>query len=324
MNRNRIAIAAIFIVAVAAIAMYSVRHQTPDKVPTIAIFNLVSYPILDASVAGIKDELASQGYVGDKVRFIEINANGQMQLLNAYAQELLASNPDVIIPVSTPVTQAVVKEAAAAQAIVYSTVTNPDDVGMSKHPPNLTGVSDAVNYEANIDLIQELFPNADTIGVIYNAGERNSQFGVKRTQEIAKQRNLTILLATVSGSGEVNDAARSLSDRVDVFYVGSDNTVVSALDSLLSVAKERQIPVIASDTGSVEKGALAAVSVDYNRVGREAGKIVAQILDTGTQAGQIKPVFVHGNALILNEKASQVINFEFPKAVVGRASRTIQ
>ena len=324
MKRKTIAVTAIVVAAAVVVTIFAVRHRSSGgPVPAVAIFNLVSHPILDQSVAGIKAELADRGYSDDNIRFVEVNANGQMELLNAFAQELLASNPDVIVPVSTPVTQAVVQVAGQEQAIVYSTVTNPDDVGMADNPANMTGVSDAVNYEANIDLIQELFPQASSIGIIYNAGERNSQFGVDRVREIVEGRNLTLALVTVSTSGEVADAAQSLSEVVDVFYIGSDNTVVSALASVLSVARERRLPVIASDVGSVEKGALAAVSVNYERVGREAGRLIARILDTGIAPGEIEPVFVRGDGLVLNTEAAEALNFEFPGAVRERAERVL-
>jgi putative ABC transport system substrate-binding protein len=187
----------------------------------------------------------------------------------------------------------------------------------------MTGVSDAVNYEANIDLIQELFPSASSIGMVYNPGERNSQFGVERTREILDSRQLTLTATTVSGSGEVGDAARSLVGRVDVIYVGSDNTVVSALEALLSVARESRLPVIASDAGSVEKGALAAVSVDYERVGRAAGYLVADVLDRRIAPGELEPVVVRGDALILNLASSKKLGIAVPEEVRSRAVRTI-
>ncbi len=322
---RRLLLIALAVVALGvAMWMLSQRDGTSNDVPTVAIYNLVSHPILDASVDGIKAGLAERGYSGDAIHYIEVNANGQMEMLNAFAQELLAADPAVIVPVSTPITQAVVEVADAGQAVVFSTVTNPDDVGMSDQPPNMTGVSDAVNYEANIDLIQELFPESRNIGVVYNPGERNSQFGVERTSEVLSARSLTVLSAVVSGSGEVGDATRSLVDRVDVIYVGSDNTVVSGLDALLSVASQSNVPVIASDAGSVERGALAAVSVDYERVGREAGFIVATVLDRGLLPGEIEPVVVRGDALILNLGTAESLGIEIPDEIRSSAVRVVR
>lgn len=319
---KRLALAGAVLAAIIAIAVVVFR-ASHSPAPTVAIVNYVTYPILDESIRGIKAELADRGFAGDKIHFIDVNANGQAELLAAIAQEVVSRNPDVIVPVSTPVTQAIVKAGGTSQPIVFSTVTNPDDVGMASHPPNVTGVSDAVNYGANVELIQQLLPEARVIGMIYNPGERNSQFGVDEIRRIAASRSLEVVLATVSGSSEVADAARALAQKAQVFYVGSDNTVASAINGLLSVANEHRIPVIASDAGSVDQGALAAVSVDYSRVGREAGRIVAQVLETDQAPGAIPNVIVRGDALILNDSAARKIGYQFPDAVRQRASRTI-
>ena len=319
-SRRLILAGVVLAVIAAAIAVLRTSYS---QVPTVAIVNYVTYPILDESIRGIKAELADRGFKADNIRIIEVNANGQTELLNTIVQEILSKRPSVIVPVSTPVARAIVKAAGAKQPIVFSTVTNPQDVGMSDHPANVTGVSDVVNYSANVELIQQLFPSAKKIGHIYNPGEANSQFGVEETRKIAASRNLELVLATVAGSAEVVDAARILAQKVDVFYVGSDNTVAAAINGLLSVANEHRIPVIASDSGSVEQGALAGVSVNYFRVGREVGRIVAQVLDTKAQPGTIPNVLFRGDELILNEPAAKKISYEFPDVVRRRAKRIL-
>ena len=294
------------------------------RVPTVAIYNLMSHPILDASAAGIKRGLAEHGYSAPRIKFVETNANGEMDKLNAFAKELLSVRPDVIVPISTPVTQAVAKEAPPSQAIVFSTVTNPADVGMDKKPANMTGVSDAVNYAANLDLIKELYPKARVVGMIYNAGERNSQFGVNRVKELVGSRDITLDIAAISKSSEVADAARGMLDKVDAFYVGSDNTVVAALDGLLKVAYGRKVPVFASDVGSVEKGAVAAISVDYEKLGLSAGAIVAQVLKSQTEPGTIPNMVFEGDSLILNAKSAASLGLTLDVTVRQRAARIIE
>jgi len=207
---------------------------------------------------------------------------------------------------------------------VFSTVTNPSDVGMDKKPKNMTGVSDVVNYKANFDLIFKLFPKAKTIGIPYNAGERNSQFGIEEVKKLAEKRRIQLRLVAVSNSQEVVDAVRSLVGDVDVIYVGSDNTVVSAIGGLTKIAYERHIPVIASDSGSVREGALTAVSVDYEKLGRRAGNLVAEVLKTGKMPGEIEPVAFIGNTLILNLKAARTLGYEFPKELRARAVKVIE
>lgn len=314
--------------AVVALAGSSCSSDPRPPVPqkkTVAIFNLMSHPILDNSVVGIKAGLAAAGYGPDRLQIREVNANGEMDKLDAFARELMAAGADVVVPVSTPVTQAVIKVAPLTQNVVFSTVTNPSDVGMDKRPSNLTGVSDAVSYEANIDLIRELFPKARSLGIIYNAGERNSQFGVDEVRRIIKATpTLRIEVATVGSSGEVEAAARTLVDKVDVFYVGSDNAVVAALPALLKVANGAGKPVVASDSGSVEQGALAAISVDYALLGRRVGQIVADLLNTGKRAGEVENVSFRGESLLINRRAADRIGYVFPSAVVARSARTIE
>jgi len=313
----------ILAIAVAGVLVYVYRPAKSDK-PQLAIFNLVSHPILDDSIKGIKATLADEGYGPDAVQIIEVNANGEMDKLNAFAIELLAAKPNVIVPVSTPVTQAVFKEAHATQKIIFSTVTNPDDVGMDRSPANMTGVCDRVNYEANFDLIFELFPDTDRIGIIYNAGERNSQYGVDQIKPLAEGRGVELRLVSVSKSQEAVDAANALVGSVDLIYVGSDNTVVAAMAGLTRAAYAANLPVIASDSGSVKDGALAAVSVDYERLGRRAGELVSEVLRSGQMPDDRNPIVFVGDKLMINEKAAGQLGFVFPDSVRERAKEVVR
>ncbi|MFL5381677.1 MAG: ABC transporter substrate-binding protein [Longimicrobiaceae bacterium] len=322
MKRRTLLIVVVLALVVVGLGTWALTHRNTSK-PTVAILNLLSHPILDQSVQGIKDGLQDRGYSPERVRIIEVNANGEMDKLDALAREMLAVNPDVIVPVSTPMSQAVVRAASAKQAIVFSTVTNPADIGIRAGATNVTGVSDVVNYAANLDLLKELFPGARRIGIIYNAGERNSQYGVDRVRQLAAERGLDLRLVTVSRSDQVVDATRSLIGQVDAIYVGSDNTVVSAIAGVTRVAYENHIPVIASDIGSVEDGALAAVSVDYRKLGRTAGEMVAQLLSSGESPGEIRPVAFQGDALVLNDQAAERLGFTFPAGVRSRAAKVV-
>ena len=322
-KKTGIVLVVVGVVAAALVIFNSEKLPDTARKPKIAIFNLLSHPILNDSIKGIKAALAEEGFGAEDVQYLEVNANGEMDKLNAFAKELLAAQPDVIVPVSTPVTQAVFKEAPAMQKIVFSTVTNPSDVGMDGKPAHMTGVCDVVNYQASFDLIFEIAPNTKCIGIIYNAGERNSQYGVDRIKELATKRNVELQLVTVSQSQEVVDATKGLVGNVDVIYVGSDNTVVAAMAGVTRVAYESKIPVIASDSGSVTDGALAAVSVDYSNLGHRAGQIIAEILKSENMPADTSPVMFLGDKLMLNERAATKLAYQFPETLRARAEEII-
>lgn len=292
--------------------------------PRVIIFTYVSYPILDQSIEGITETLAQNGFSADTIDLRTINAGGQEEVLPAMSAEALASNPDVIVPVSTPVAKSVAGLASPDQAVIYSTVTNPADLQQDQSTRNMSGVADVVNYEANIDLIQTLFPRARRIGMIYNPGERNSQFGVTQTRAIAEREGLTLVTVTANNSTEVLAAVRSLFGRVDVLYIGSDNTVASAMEGVVAAAAERHLPVIASDAGSVEQGALASVSVDYRRLGNRVGEMVVSVLRDRRRPSELPPVAFEGDTLVLNASTAAELGLTFPQALLDRQPRIVR
>jgi putative ABC transport system substrate-binding protein len=321
-KKHLVYIAAFVALAVACLILF--RGMSQDKRPVVAVVTFVSYPILDRSIEGITQSLRDHGYNNSTIRLVVTNANGQQALLPSIVTELLSSRPAVIVPVSTPVAQAVLKFASPKQDIVFSTVTNPRDLWQGLQPPNVTGVSDAVNYEANLDLIKEVVPKVKIIGIVYNPGEANSRYGLEQMISLTRNAGVSLKVLPVASSNEVPEAARSLAAVVDVIYVGSDNTVVSALPSLLSAAASRHIPVIASDSGSVDSGAVAAVSVDYLAVGRRVGDIVADLLRSGKMPGSIPNVIFLGESLIVNRRAARSMNVALPDSVVKRATRIVE
>jgi len=290
------------------------RVDVSSEVFDVVIVNLLTYPILDDSISGIKQSLEAN-FDSDEINISILNANGDMALIPGMTNEIIAQAPDLIIPVSTPIASSIISAAPETQKIVFSTVTNPDDIGYSKTMRNVTGVSDSVNYSANLDLILELFPNAKTIGIIYNPTEQNSSNGTNIMREILMDKNLEVRLATVSNSSEVASAATLIKDQVDVLFVGPDNTVVSAMPSIANVFNK---PIIASDEGSVKDGALAAISVDYTALGNAVGEISTQILN-GKKIADVDNIFFEGNALILNMKSAESLNFVFPANIKSQA-----
>jgi len=129
---------------------------------------------------------------------------------------------------------------------------------------------------------------------------------------------------TASQSQEVMDAARSLLGNVDVIYIGSDNTAVAAMAGLTRIAHAAKVAVIASDSGSVRNGALAAVSVDYRKLGRRAGQLIASVLKSGSMLEDTDPVMFVGDTLMLNTKAARELGYVFPEAIRERASEIIK
>jgi putative tryptophan/tyrosine transport system substrate-binding protein len=292
------------------------------KAYKIGITQIVTHPALDAAVAGFKQGLAEKGFTN--VSYDMQNAEGDMATTAQIAQKFAGENLDLILGVATPTTQAVVK-ADTSTPIVFTAVTDPVGshiVADAKAPSaNVTGVSDMLPVQPHLELIKQIVPNVKTIGLLYNAGEANSVFLVKAEKAAAAKMGINVIDATASNSSEVQAAAQSLVGRVQAMSVLTDNTVVSALDSVIKVCQQNHIPLIAGDTDSVKAGAVAAYAFDYKDLGIQAGQMAAQIL-SGTPIKDIPVQYAQKLQLSINPQAAKAMGVTLPSSLTSKAVNT--
>lgn len=309
------------LLALAIIIPFSGCTKAPsEKQYRIGIATLMSHPALDTVISSMKDELKSRGYEESKnVTYVLKNANGQINLTSAIAQDLSNANLDVIVAITTPMAQAVVKNAKTS--VVFSAVTDPVGAGIVKNlkvgQKGVTGVSDAWPYKEQISLIGEIVPEAKTIGVLYNPGEAASQYGIKQIRRIASDKGYKLEEAAVHSTSEVYAAASSIAGSVDVLYLSSDNTVIEGVAGAIKVAIEAKKPLIVGDSGTVEKGGLATVSVGYAGVGKETGILVDRILKG---EDSISTVVASGDEIFLNKESARLMGVTLPGSIVKKAT----
>jgi putative ABC transport system substrate-binding protein len=297
------------------------------KTVKVAVTAIVEHPALDACRDGIRDGLAAAGYkVGDNLEFVYRSAQGNPATAAQIARQFAGEAPDVIVPISTPSAQAA---AAASRTIpiVFTAVTDPLAAGLVKSAEapggNVTGISDLSPIGAHVTLIRELVPNAKAVGFIFNPGETNSVALLQRFKAEAGKAGLTVVEAPANRSADVQGAARGLVGRVQALYVPTDNTIVSALESVIGVAEQNKIPFIAGDTDSVERGALASIGFNYHDVGKETAALVVRVLK-GEKPGAIAVAQASGTNLVVNRKAAKAQNVTLPDALVARAKKVVE
>lgn len=295
------------------------QPKQESKVIGVAIF--MTHPALDAVLENTKKELARQGYVeGKNTEYIIKNANGQISLTAAIASDLVVQNPDLIIAVATPMAQAVVK--SAKSPVIFAAVTDPVGSGIVKSlqqaEEKITGTSDAWPYEDQLKLIRQISPQAKKLGVIFNPGETAAHYGMKEIRTYAPAIGFELVERAVNSTNDVYAAAQDLSTKVDALFLSSDNTVISGMAAALKVAKERKLPLYVGDSGTVEKGGLAAVSVGYPALGTETGKLAVRIL----KGERNIPVFVSkGTEIFINSKSAELMGVKLPDEVVKKATK---
>ncbi|GAA3854259.1 ABC transporter substrate-binding protein [Tessaracoccus defluvii] len=285
---------------------------------TIGIAQIVTHPALDAVAEGFKEAFAEAGI---EVTFDEQNAQGDQATLTNIANTFASSDADGFLAIATPTAQSLAT-VITDRPVVFAAVTDPVAAGLvaSWESPdaNLAGVSDLNPMKDQLELIKEALPEAKTVGIVYSAGEVNSEVQVTEAEKAAAELGLEIKKATVTNSSEVQQAAASLD--VDAFLIPTDNTVVSAAESVIQVGEQKQIPVFASDESTMERGAAAGLSVNYTQQGKDAAAIMLKLLE-GTPAADIPVETQKEFDLFVNVAAGGLQGLTLPDSIVSRATK---
>lgn len=246
--------------------------------PHIAVGQIVEHSALDKLRKGLKDGLSEQGYVeGKNLKWTYENAQGNPTTAVQIGHKLVSLDPNVIVTLSTPMTQAVAT-ATTKIPIVFGAVSDPKAAKLTSHK-NVTGLTDIVPAEQQLELIKRVLPHVKTIGLIYNSGEANSQKQAHELKAHAAKHHIHIVEATVSKSSEVAAATKTLVGKVDAILLPTDNTVITALESIVKICDHNNIPIFGSDVDIVQRGAFAAYGVDWYQSGHILATIVRQLLE---------------------------------------------
>ncbi|MGG3999448.1 ABC transporter substrate-binding protein [Anoxybacillus kestanbolensis] len=277
-----------------------------EKTYKVGVTQIVEHPSLDAAFNGFKKALEEKGL---KVEYDVQIAQGDMNNNQTIANNFVADGVDLIFANSTSSALGALN-ATKDIPIVFTSVTDPVGAklvqSMEQPGGNVTGTTDT-HPDAIPKTVQfiDQFVDGNRVGMIYNAGEQNSVAQVDAVKKAMEGTDLTIVPVSVSTSSEVKQAAESLVGKVDCFYVITDNTVVSALESVIQVANDQDIPLFVGELDSVKRGGFAAYGFDYYDIGYEAGVMAADILEGKKKPSELPVQYPQKLKLVINKKAAE-------------------
>jgi len=312
--------------AILTSSICSFAHAAPAE-KHVAITQIVEHPALDAVRNGVKDVLAENEWKeGENLKWNYQSAQGNTATAAQIAKKFAGDQPDAIVAIATPSAQAVAASARASN-IIFSAVTDPVAAKLVKawdQPgKNITGVSDLTPIDKHMALVKEVLPEAKTLGVIYNPGEANSVSLVNLVKSEAPKLGLKVVEAAAPKSADVQTATRSLMGKVDAIYLPTDNTVISAMEGVVKIAEQADIPLFAGDTDSVKRGAIAALGFNYYEVGRQTGQMLVKILN-GTAPSALPVEGIDKTELFVNPGAAERMGITLDEALIAKAKEVIQ
>ena len=290
------------------------------NVPVIGVSQYGEHASLDNCYTGFLMGLAEAGLVeGEDFEIVFQNANFDDATAAQIGASFSAQNVTLMCAIATPSATACFAAAEDKDIpVVFTAITDPVEAHLDQG--NITGTSDKLPVEAQLDLIRQLQPEATTIGIIYTLSEPGSVTSVAEYQEKAGDYGFTIEEAPVTAQSEVTQAADTLiSKGVDCFTNLLDNTVVGVLPAILEKTDEAGIPIYGSEIEQVKLGCVACAGIDYIQLGKQTGEMAAKILKGEASAYDMDYETISEYGIYVNSEAMAAFGIELPEAVAERA-----
>ena len=281
----------------------------------VRVCKVIEHEALNAVVAGMSNYLSAQK--GKKFKISVETCQGNMALASQIIAKFANTKTDVVVTVGTIPSQAAYRIAKDRRIrTVFSSVTNPADICGDFSNSNMTGVSNFVKLEPQLEIFKKIQPNLQKIGMIYNTSEANSASIIKNIRPICEKMKIELMVQGISKISELPQATEKLAKNVDAIFISNDNMVLSGMRNIIAICGKNGIPLYVSDTDQVEKGCAAALGPNQYNIGIQTGKIVKRIAD-GEDINKIAIQYPDKTELYVNTKSIPKI----PAEVLGQAKK---
>ncbi|MGY3704173.1 ABC transporter substrate-binding protein [Vagococcus martis] len=288
--------------------------ETDSSVQRIGILQYMEHKSLDKAREGFIAELKDEGYEdGKNIKIDSLNSQGDQANLKSMSEKLVKEKSDVILTIATPAAISVATETTDIP-IIFTAVTDAVSAGLvdsnEKPGKNITGTSDMVPIDKQTNLLLSIVPDAKTIGIIYNSSEENSVIQAKLAKEAIEKKGVKVKESTVTSTNDVQQVMTALAGEVDGVYIPTDNTLANTMETVGEIARNKKLPIVTGSAEDVKVGALATYGLDYEKLGRQTGKLAVKILK-----GEAKPADLAVDTptdldLVVNEDMAKALGID--------------
>ena len=282
---------------------------------TVGICQLVQHPALDAATQGFKDALTKA--LGDKVSFVEQNASGDSATCAVICNQFVSDDVDLIMANATPAllaAQAATKKIPVLGTSVtdYASALDIDDWKGSTGT-NISGTSDGVPAAELAAVLNELFPDAKNVGLLYCSGEPNSKFQAEEMRPALEAFGYKVSDYTFADSNDVAAVTNNACDDCDVLYIPTDNTAASNAELINNVAIAKKVPIVCGEENLCSGCGVATLSISYYDLGTVTGEMAAKILSEGADVSTMEIEYAPF-AKKFNKTNCDILGIEVPEA----------
>ena len=319
MKRKALAITLAAAMAMGTCAVTASAAADGDKY-TIGICQLVQHEALDAATQGFKDEVTKE--LGeDAVTFDEQNAQGDSNTCSTIINSFVSNNVDLILANSTPALQSA--QAGTSDIPILGTSVSEYGVALGLDDfdgtvgGNISGTADLAPLDQQAAMLNELFPDAKNVGLLYCSAEANSQYQVDTVKAELEKLGYTCEYYAFSDSNDLSSVATTATDASDVIYVPTDNTVASNTEIINNICLPAKVPVITGEEGICSGCGVATLSISYYDLGVTTGKMAVKILKDGEDISTMPIEYAPNFTKEYNKDICEELGIEVPDDYVA-------
>ncbi len=322
--KNKV-MAGLLTVAMAAVMMAGCAGNSEKEGYAIGISQFAEHGSLDNCRKGFLEGLAEEGIKeGENLKVDVKNAVADMGTAGQISDGFVSDKVDLICAIATPTAQSAYNAAMdAGIPVIYTAVTDPVAAELASEDKTpvgeISGTSDKVTVEAQCKRRRQILPDAKKLGIMYTTSEANSVSTIEEYKSLAGKYGFELIEKGITATADVALAADDLLSQADCITNLTDNTVVASLPTILEKANERKVPVFGSEIEQVKAGCLAAEGIDYIALGKQTGKMAAQVLKGEKKASEMKFELITEPGFYVNNKVAENLGITVPQELADSA-----
>lgn len=296
----------------------------------IGISQFAEHGSLDNCREGFLAGLAEEGIVeGTNLTVMFDNAQADTGTASTISDNFVSKKVNLICAIATPSAMSAYNSTMNTDIpVIYTAVSDPEGAGLVRADGspvgNITGTSDALAVDAQLQMIRELLPDAKKIGILYTTSEANSVSSVAKYKELAGNYGFEIVDSGINTIADVDLAAADLVTKADCITNLTDNTVVSALQTLIAKATEEGIPVFGSEVEQVKAGCVASMGLEYYELGKQTGRMAAKVLKGEAKASELNYELITEPSLYVNTAAAERADVSLTEEFISSACQVFE
>lgn len=299
--------------------------ESSDDTVTIGISQFAEHGSLDNCREGFLLGLSEAGFVeGENLVVDYQNAYTDMGTAGQISGGFVSDKVDLICAIATPTAQSAYNAAMdAGIPVIYTAVTDPVAAELADKDGNpvgeVTGTSDKLPIEAQLQMMRNILPDAKKLGIMYTTSEANSVSAIAEYKELAPEYGFELVEKGITATADIPLATDDLLSQVDCITNITDNTVVASLPTILEKANEKNIPVFGSEIEQVKIGCLAAEGLDYIALGKQTGAMAAKVLNGEAKASELAFEIITEPGFYVNTKVAENLGIKVADDMVDSA-----